>query len=206
LHSTCDGRNCFSMNGEDSARLCFGRRADRHASSRSCAGLVRWRRIPIFPQRETKEPQNRDLGFREPPYSLLSVPRPAGEMRVSCVVTAQVLCPKAWTPQRTSAASFGPQFLQEIGRAIEPRTATQFERHAAVMLRAFSSSNGLSRGMSICFLSRRSRGSEMLQASCAQASRATSWKSFLFNLGFENKRVRKIFGSGTVYGSVAPHA
>jgi len=25
-------------------------------------------------------------------------------------------------------------------------------------------------------------------------------------LGFENKRVRKIFGSGTVYGSVAPHA
>jgi hypothetical protein len=25
-------------------------------------------------------------------------------------------------------------------------------------------------------------------------------------LGFENKRVRKVFGSGTVYGSVAPHA
>jgi hypothetical protein len=45
-----------------------------------------------------------------------------------------------------------------------------------------------------------------LGTSCAQASRATSWKSFLFNLGFKNKRVRKIFGSGTVYGSVAPHA
>jgi hypothetical protein len=36
-------------------------------------------------------------------------------------------------------------------------------------------------------------------ASCAQAKRATSRKSFLFNLSFENKRVRKIFGSGTMY-------
>jgi hypothetical protein len=43
-------------------------------------------------------------------------------------------------------------------------------------------------------------------ASCAQASRAISWKSFLFNLVFENKRVRKIFASGTVYRNVAPHA
>ena len=43
-------------------------------------------------------------------------------------------------------------------------------------------------------------------ASCAQASGAISWKSFLFNLVFENKRVRKIFGSGTVYRNVAPHA
>ncbi len=43
-------------------------------------------------------------------------------------------------------------------------------------------------------------------ASCAQASRAIAWKSFLFNLVFENKRVRKIFGSGTMYRNVAPHA
>jgi len=43
-------------------------------------------------------------------------------------------------------------------------------------------------------------------ASCAQASGAISWKSFLFNLVFENKRVRKIFGSGTLCRNVAPHA
>jgi hypothetical protein len=34
--------------------------------------------------------------------------------------------------------------------------------------------------------------------SCAQASRAISGKSFLYNLHFENKRVRKIFGGGTM--------
>jgi hypothetical protein len=45
-----------------------------------------------------------------------------------------------------------------------------------------------------------------LGTSCAQASRAISWKSFLFNLGFENKRVRKIFDSGTMYGNVDAHA
>jgi hypothetical protein len=49
------------------------------------------------------------------------------------------------------------------------------------------------------------RGFE-LQTSCAQGRRNISWKSFLFNLSFENKRVRKIFGSGTMYGNVAPHA
>jgi hypothetical protein len=43
------------------------------------------------------------------------------------------------------------------------------------------------------------------EASCAQASRAISWKSFLFNLSFENKRVRKIFDSGTMYENVAAH-
>src|ERR1700686_2432201 len=43
-------------------------------------------------------------------------------------------------------------------------------------------------------------------SACAQASRAISWKSFLFNLKFENKRVRRIFGGGTMYGNVAPHA
>src|SRR5258708_9061167 len=43
-------------------------------------------------------------------------------------------------------------------------------------------------------------------ASCAQVRRSSSWKSFLFNLSFENKRVREIFGSGTMYGHVAPHA
>jgi hypothetical protein len=32
------------------------------------------------------------------------------------------------------------------------------------------------------------------------------WKSFLFNLVFANKRVRKIFGSGEMYRNVAPHA
>src|SRR5260370_23268557 len=42
--------------------------------------------------------------------------------------------------------------------------------------------------------------------SCAQGRRNISWKSFLFNLSFENKRVRKIFGSGKMYGNVAPHA
>jgi len=44
------------------------------------------------------------------------------------------------------------------------------------------------------------------ETSCAQASRAISWKSFLFNRIFENKRVSKEFGSGTIYDSVAPHA
>ena len=29
-----------------------------------------------------------------------------------------------------------------------------------------------------------------------QVRRTISWKSFLFNLSFENKRVRKIFGGG----------
>ena len=43
-------------------------------------------------------------------------------------------------------------------------------------------------------------------ASCAQASRAISWKSFLFNLGFKNKTVRKVLGSGTTCGNVPPHA
>jgi hypothetical protein len=45
-----------------------------------------------------------------------------------------------------------------------------------------------------------------LGTSCAQGSRSSSWKSFLFNRVFENKRVRKIFGSGTMYGNVAAHA
>jgi hypothetical protein len=45
-----------------------------------------------------------------------------------------------------------------------------------------------------------------LGTSCAQASRAIAWKSFLFNLVFENKRVRKIFGGGNMYGNVVPHA
>jgi hypothetical protein len=45
-----------------------------------------------------------------------------------------------------------------------------------------------------------------LGTSCAQVRRTISWKSFLFNLVFENKRVRKIFGSGTMYGNVAAHA
>src|SRR5882757_9334883 len=45
-----------------------------------------------------------------------------------------------------------------------------------------------------------------LGTSCAQGRRNISWKSFLFNLGFENKRVRKIFDSGTMCGNVAPHA
>ena len=44
-----------------------------------------------------------------------------------------------------------------------------------------------------------------LGTSCAQGRRNISWKSFLFNLSFENKRVRKIFGSGTMYENVAAH-
>jgi len=44
------------------------------------------------------------------------------------------------------------------------------------------------------------------RTSCAQASRAISWKSFLFNLGFENKQVNKTNGGGRVYVSVARHA
>jgi hypothetical protein len=44
------------------------------------------------------------------------------------------------------------------------------------------------------------------EISCAQGRRNISWKSFLFNLVFENKRVRKIFGSGTTYEHVAAHA
>ena len=44
------------------------------------------------------------------------------------------------------------------------------------------------------------------RTSCAQASGAISWKSFLFILVFENKGVGKIFGSGTMYGNIAPHA
>src|SRR5439155_21716946 len=45
-----------------------------------------------------------------------------------------------------------------------------------------------------------------LGTSCAQGRRNISWKSFRFNLSFENKRVRKIFGSGTMYTNVAAHA
>jgi len=45
-----------------------------------------------------------------------------------------------------------------------------------------------------------------LGTSCAQASRAISWKSFLFDLVFENKRVNKTNGDGRVYDGVAPHA
>jgi hypothetical protein len=45
-----------------------------------------------------------------------------------------------------------------------------------------------------------------LGTSCAQASRATSWKSFLFNLYFENKKLNKKNSSGNMYESVAPHA
>ena len=40
---------------------------------------------------------------------------------------------------------------------------------------------------------------------CAQGRRNISWKSFLFNLSFENKRVRKIFGSGMMCENVAAH-
>src|SRR5208282_2866610 len=42
--------------------------------------------------------------------------------------------------------------------------------------------------------------------SCAQGRRATSGKSFLFNLTFENKRIKNNFGSGTMYDNVATHA
>jgi hypothetical protein len=45
-----------------------------------------------------------------------------------------------------------------------------------------------------------------LGTSCAQASGAMSWKSFLFNLVLANKRDRRIFGSGEMYRNVAPHA
>ena len=41
--------------------------------------------------------------------------------------------------------------------------------------------------------------------SCAQASRAISWKSFLFNLFLENKEVSKEFGCGCMYDIVALH-
>src|SRR5207302_1080767 len=44
------------------------------------------------------------------------------------------------------------------------------------------------------------------ETSCAQGRRNISWKSFFFNLSFENKRVRKIFGSGTMCTNVAAHA
>ena len=45
-----------------------------------------------------------------------------------------------------------------------------------------------------------------LGTSCAQVRRTISWKSFLFNRIFENKRVITRFGSGTMYRNVAPHA
>jgi hypothetical protein len=38
-----------------------------------------------------------------------------------------------------------------------------------------------------------------LQTSSAQGRRKIPWKSFLFNFCFENKRVREIFGSSTMY-------
>ena len=41
---------------------------------------------------------------------------------------------------------------------------------------------------------------------CARDRRATSWKSFLFNLVFEYKRLSRKFGSGSMYENVAPHA
>src|SRR5262249_40254918 len=43
-------------------------------------------------------------------------------------------------------------------------------------------------------------------ASCAQASRAISWKSFPFNRYFENKRLSRRNSSGRMYDNVAPHA
>jgi hypothetical protein len=42
--------------------------------------------------------------------------------------------------------------------------------------------------------------------SCAQASWAIFWKSFLFNPVFENKRDRKIFGSARMEENVPSHA
>src|SRR5271156_2292459 len=48
--------------------------------------------------------------------------------------------------------------------------------------------------------------SKRARRSCAQGRRTIFWKSFLFNLKIENKRVRKISGSGTMYGNVPPHA
>lgn len=44
------------------------------------------------------------------------------------------------------------------------------------------------------------------RAACAQARRATSWKSFLFNLISENKGAKEEFGGGTMCNDVAPHA
>src|ERR1700674_425249 len=45
-----------------------------------------------------------------------------------------------------------------------------------------------------------------LGTSCAQARRATSRKSFLFNFDSENKGVNEEFRSGTICNHVAPHA
>src|SRR6266404_3444699 len=54
---------------------------------------------------------------------------------------------------------------------------------------------------------KQSRGrADSNRGSWAQDRRTISRKSFLFNLCFENKRVREIFGSGTMCGNVAPHA
>ena len=50
------------------------------------------------------------------------------------------------------------------------------------------------------------RECQRLRSVRAHASRAISWKSFLFNLSFDNKRVREIFGGARMYGNVAPHA
>jgi hypothetical protein len=44
------------------------------------------------------------------------------------------------------------------------------------------------------------------ETSCAQGRRTISWKSFLFNLVFENKRVRKIFSSARMQENVPSHA
>ncbi len=44
------------------------------------------------------------------------------------------------------------------------------------------------------------------ETSCAQVRRTISWKSFLFNLVFENKRVITKFGGDTAYEYVTPHA
>ena len=50
-------------------------------------------------------------------------------------------------------------------------------------------------------------GHPALNRGCyAKGRRTISWKSFLFSQIFENKRVRKIFGSGTMYRNVAAHA
>ncbi len=44
------------------------------------------------------------------------------------------------------------------------------------------------------------------ETSCAQASRAITWKSFLFNLYFENKRLSRKNSSGRMYANVDAHA
>ena len=105
----------------------------------------------------------------------------------------------------------GVEQLREVSRTVDARSGEEAGDRESPEF-SHSAGKGLCempvslRKRPVCLRKDWSGRPDLNRASCVQASRAISWKSFLFNLVFENKRVRKIFGSGTMYRNVAPHA